>query len=44
MSYHYNNIKILHLTEPGQVELAYTVRHEVYVKEQSYALNTVTDE
>lgn len=40
----YANINIIHLTEPGQVELAYSVRYKVYVCEQGYATNTVTDE
>lgn len=40
----FSNINIVHLTEPSQVELAYTVRYDVYVREQGYATNTVTDE
>lgn len=40
----YTNINIIHLTKPEQVDLAYSVRYEVYVREQGYATNTVTDE
>ncbi|KAL9542312.1 hypothetical protein MBANPS3_008671 [Mucor bainieri] len=40
----YSNIKILHLKEPDQLELAYHVRREVYVVEQGYLPNVVTDE
>lgn len=38
------NINIIHLIDHSQVELAYRVRYEVYVLEQGYATNTVTDE
>jgi predicted RNA-binding protein with PUA domain len=40
----FSNVKLVHLTQPGQVQLAYTVRYDVYVVEQSYAENVVTDE
>lgn len=40
----YSNVNILHLTEPNQLELAYHVRREVYVVEQGYLPNVVTDE
>ncbi|CAO3611609.1 unnamed protein product [Mucor fragilis] len=40
----YSNIKILHLEKPNQLELAYHVRREVYVVEQGYLPNVVTDE
>ncbi|CEP08851.1 hypothetical protein [Parasitella parasitica] len=40
----YSNIKILYLAKPDQLELAYHVRHEVYVIEQGYLPNVVTDE
>ncbi|KAF1806893.1 acyl-CoA N-acyltransferase [Mucor lusitanicus] len=40
----YSNIKILHLKKPNQLELAYHVRREVYVVEQGYLPNVVTDE
>ncbi|KAI8643510.1 acyl-CoA N-acyltransferase [Parasitella parasitica] len=40
----YSNIKILHINETEQLELAYSVRHEVYVFEQGYLPNVVTDE
>ncbi|KAK4509808.1 uncharacterized protein ATC70_007112 [Mucor velutinosus] len=40
----YSSVKILHLEKPNQLELAYHVRREVYVVEQGYLPNVVTDE
>ncbi|KAI8876321.1 acyl-CoA N-acyltransferase [Backusella circina FSU 941] len=40
----FNNIKVIELCTPEELELAYHVRREVYVREYGYVEKTVKDE